>query len=127
VFAFFAVFLALGILMAVLPPRALQRVSAYVRGAVVVYLVGLLCTTFAVPGALRQAGGRVPSWTLVMPSCWFSGLCQSLRGRADPVLAAMSARVFPGIVTVVGLALCARDPARVLLRISYLCGFNAGV
>src|SRR5580698_7581357 len=107
VFAFFAVFLAIGILMAVLPPRAFQRVSAYVRGLVVVYLVGLLCTTFAVPELLRQAGGHVPSWTVLMPSCWFLGLCQSLRGRADPVLAAMSARVFPGIAAVVGLALCA--------------------
>jgi hypothetical protein len=107
VFAFFAVFLAIGILMAVLPPQAFQRVSAYVRGLVVVYLVGLLCTTFAVPELLRQAGGRVPAWTALMPSCWFLGLCQSLRGRADPVLAALSARVFPGIAAVVGLALCA--------------------
>jgi hypothetical protein len=106
-FAFFAVFLALGILMAVLPPRALQRVSSYVRGLVVVYLVGLLCTTFAVPDLLRRAGGRVPSWTVLMPSTWFLGLCQSLRGRADPVLTALSARVIPGIAAVVGVALCA--------------------
>ena len=107
VFAFFAVFLALGVLMAVLPPRALQRASAYVRGLVVVYLVGLLCTTFAVPDLLRQAGGHVPSWTALMPSTWFLGLCQSLRARADSVLTALSARVFPGVAAVVGLALCA--------------------
>src|SRR5215471_3120229 len=44
VFTFFAVFGLLGILMAVLPPRALQRVSAYARGMVVIYLVALLCT-----------------------------------------------------------------------------------
>jgi len=107
VFAFLAVFLTLGILMAVLPPRALQRVSAYVRGLVVVYLVGLLCTAFAVPDLLRQAGGHVPSWTALMPSTWFLGLCQSLRGRADPVLTALSARVIPGIVAVAVVALCA--------------------
>jgi hypothetical protein len=106
-FAFFAVFSALGILMAVLPPRAFQRVSAYVRGVVVVYLVGLLCTTFAVPDLLRHADGRVPTWTMLMPSTWFLGLCQSVRGRADPVLMALSARVMPGIVAVVTVALCA--------------------
>jgi hypothetical protein len=106
-FTFFAVFAALGILMAVLPPRAFQKVSAYVRGLVVVYLVGLLCTTFAVPELLRLANGRVPSWTVMMPSTWFLGLCQSLRGRADPVLSALAARVIPGIVAVVVLALCA--------------------
>jgi hypothetical protein len=106
-FAFFAVFSVLGILMAVLPPRAFQRVSAYVRGVVVVYLVGLLCTTFAVPDLLRHVDGRVPTWTMLMPSTWFLGLCQSVRGRADPVLMALSARVIPGIVAVVTVALCA--------------------
>ncbi len=106
-FAFFAVFAVLGILMAVLPPRAFQRASAYVRGVVVVYLVGLLCTTFAVPALLRQAGVHVPAWTVLMPSTWFLGLCQSLRGRADPVLVALSARVVPGVVAVVAIALCA--------------------
>src|SRR5882757_2729957 len=49
VFAFFAVFCVLGLLMAVLPQHAFNRCSAYVRGVVVVYLVALLCTTFAVP------------------------------------------------------------------------------
>lgn len=106
-FAFFAVFAALGILMAVLPPRAFQRVSSYVRGLVVVYLVGLLCTTFAVPELLRQANGRLPAWTMLMPSTWFLGLCQSLRGRADPVLTALSGRVIPGVGAVVAIALCA--------------------
>jgi hypothetical protein len=47
IFAFFAVFSMLGLLMALLPPRTLKRVSAYVRGVVVVYLVALLCTAFA--------------------------------------------------------------------------------
>src|SRR5579863_1903019 len=63
VFAFFAVFSLLGLLMAVLPPRSFKRCSAYIRGAVVVYLVALLCTTFAVPNALWGMKGRAPSWT----------------------------------------------------------------
>lgn len=107
VFAFFAVFCVLGLLMAVLPPRAFKRCAAYVRGVVVVYLVALLCTTFAVPNALWNASGRVPSWTLLMPSSWFLGLCQSLRGRASPVLVELARLALPGLAAVVAIAFCA--------------------
>jgi len=107
IFAFFAVFSVLGLLMAVLPPRAFRRFSAYIRGIVVVYLVALLCTTFAVPDALRRATGPAPSWTFLMPSCWFLGLCQSFRGRAGPVLAELSRLALPGVAAVVAVALCA--------------------
>ncbi len=107
IFAFFAVFSVLGLLMAMLPPRAFKRFSAYIRGLVVVYLVALLCTTFAVPHSLRLATGPAPPWTLLMPSCWLLGLCQSLRGRAGPVLAELSGLALPGVAAVVGIALCA--------------------
>ena len=107
VFAFFAVFSVLGLLMAILPPRLFRRCSAYARGVVVVYLVALLCTTFAVPDALWRAKETIPSWTFLMPSCWFLGLCQSLRGRAGPVLLELSKLALPGVAAVVGVALCA--------------------
>ncbi len=109
IFAFFAVFSVLGLLMAVLPPRAFKRFSAYIRGVVVVYLVALLCTTVAVPHSLRRAMGPAPPWTFLMPSCWFLGLCQSLslRGRASPVLAELSRLALPGVAAVLGIALCA--------------------
>ncbi len=106
VFAFFAVFSVLGLLMAVLPPRAFRRISAYIRGLVVVYLVAVLCTTFAVPDLLRRVTGPAPSWTLLLPSTWFLGLCQSWHGRADPVLTALSRLALPGIAAVSILALC---------------------
>jgi hypothetical protein len=93
--------------MAVLPPRALKQCSAYVRGVVVVYLVAVLCTTFAVPNALWRANGRAPSWTLLMPSTWILGLCQSLRGRASPALAELARRALPGVTAVVAVAFCA--------------------
>jgi len=107
VFAFFAVFSVLGILMAVLSPRAFRRCSAYIRGVVVVYLVALLCTTFAVPDALWRAKETVPSWTFLMPSTWFLGLCQFLHGRAGAVLVQLSRLALPGVGGVVGIALCA--------------------
>jgi hypothetical protein len=105
IFAFFAVFAVLGLLMAVLPPRAFRRFSTYVRGIVVIYLVALLCTTAAVPDALRRGNGT--SWTFLIPSCWFLGLCQSWRGRAGPVLVELSRLAIPGVAAVVGVALCA--------------------
>ncbi|HET9305186.1 MAG TPA: hypothetical protein VFO46_04090 [Candidatus Sulfotelmatobacter sp.] len=106
VFSFFAVFSVLGILMAVLPPRAFQRASAYVRGVVVVYLVALLSTSFAVPELLRRIKGPAPAWTYLAPSCWFVGLCQSLRGRATPAMRDLARLPLPGIVALVALAFC---------------------
>jgi hypothetical protein len=105
VFAFLVVFSMLGVLMAVLPPQAFRRISAYIRGVVVVYLVTLLCTTFAVPALLRRGNGSAPSWTLLLPSTWFLGLCQSWRGRAGPVLMPLSKLAIPGLVAVALLAL----------------------
>lgn len=108
VFAFFAVFSVMGLLMAALPPRAFKRFSAYIRGVVVVYLVTLLCTSFAVPDAIRRAKDTIPSWAYVMPSCWFLGLCQSLRlrDRAGPALIGLSRLALPGVAAVIGIALC---------------------
>jgi hypothetical protein len=107
IFAFFAVFSVLGLLMAVLPPRSFRRISAYVRGLVVVYLVTLLCTGSAVPVLLRRMKAPVASWTFLLPSSWFLGLCQSMHGRANPVWSELSRRVLPGVVGVVAVALCA--------------------
>jgi hypothetical protein len=107
VFAFFAVFAALGLVMAILPPRAFRKFSGYIRGTVVVYLVALLCTSFAVPDLLWQLKGPAPSWTRLMPSCWFLSLCQSLHERAGPALMELSRLALPGVAAVVGIALCA--------------------
>lgn len=104
VFAFLAVFSTLGLLMAVFPPRAFRRVSAYVRGLIVVYLVTLLSTNFAVPEALRQAKGPAPAWAFLMPSCWFVSACQTLRGRANPAMAELARLCLPGMIAVAFLA-----------------------
>ena len=49
IFAFFAVFSVLGIFMAILPRPAFARISPYLRTLIVVSLVTLLSTSFAVP------------------------------------------------------------------------------
>ncbi len=104
VFSFFAVFSILGMLMAVLPVRALGRVSGYVRGLVVIYLVALLCTSFAVPTSLGRTAGRAPVWSFFLPSCWFVSLCQLLRGRANPAMMELARLCIPGLFGVIVVA-----------------------
>lgn len=105
VFAFFAVFCCLGLLMALLPPTMLKRVSTYVRGLVVIYLVTLLCTSFAVPYNLWRANSTTPAWAYLFPSAWFLSLCQVLRGRASPPLVGLSHLAVPGLIVCVFVAL----------------------
>jgi hypothetical protein len=107
VFSFLAVFAVLGLLMAILPRRLLRRVSAYARGVVVVYLVTLLCTSFAVPDLLRRVNGPAPAWTWLFPSCWFVSLRQLLRDRANPAMAQLARLCIPGIALLALLAFCA--------------------
>lgn len=107
IFSFFAVFALLGLLMALLPPNFLRRISTYVRGAVVVYLVSLLCTGFAITDSLRRAKGSVPAWMYFFPSCWFVSLCQSLRGRANPVMTHLAKLCVPGLAILLLVAFCA--------------------
>jgi len=107
VFSFFAVFTLLGLLMALLPPRAFRRVSAYVRGLVVVYLVTMLCTSFAIPDSLMRAQGAAPAWTWLFPSCWFVSLCQLLRDRANPAMAQVAHLCLPGVAALILVAVCA--------------------
>jgi hypothetical protein len=104
VFSFFAVFSFLGLLMAILPAATLKRISTYVRGIIVVYLVTLLSTSFAVPYNLWQAKS-VPSWAYLFPSSWFLSLCQVLRGRATPALLELSHLAFPAVAVSIVVAL----------------------
>jgi hypothetical protein len=106
VFSFFAVFSVLGFGMAVLPARAFKKISPYMRTLVVVYLVTLLCTSFALPDFLRRLPGSPPAWTRVLPSCWFLGFCQALRGHANPTLSALGLLALPGFAAVIVISFC---------------------
>lgn len=105
VFSFLAVFTMLGLLMAVFPPRAFRRVSGYVRGVVVVYLVTLLSTSFTVTESLRTLRGPAPVWMFLFPSSWFVSLCQLLRGRANPAMAELARFCLPGMIALAVIAL----------------------
>jgi hypothetical protein len=122
IFAFLSVFSVLGVLMAVLPPRVFRRASTYVRGILVVYLVALLCTSFAIPELLRRIKGPAPWWTLLTPSCWFVSMCQSFRGRGSAAMVELSTIALPAIALlgVIAVAMYAIAYRRHFLGISEL-------
>ena len=104
IFTFFAVFSILGLFMAVLPYSTFTKISPYLRALVVICLVTLLSTSFALSAFLQRLPGSPRYWTRLLPSCWFLGLCQSLRGKADPDLATLSRMAFPALGTVLVVA-----------------------
>ena len=105
--SFLIVFSLLGCSMALLPPRAFKRLSSYVRGIAVLYLVALLFTSFAVPTLLRKLPNQPPRWTFLLPSSWFVAWCQSVRGRAGPALIALGHLCFPAVIAAALIAFCA--------------------
>jgi len=105
-FSFLAVFCVLGIVMAIAPPRWFRRISGYLRGLVVVYLVTLLSTSFAIPSLLHRLRGPAPVWTFMLPSCWFVSLCQMLRGRANPAMIELANLCVPAIFALALIAFC---------------------
>jgi hypothetical protein len=104
VFAFFAVLSVLGCLLAILPAQAFRKISPYVRAAMIMYFVTLLSTSFAVPDVLQDVS-RSRTWIRLIPSCWFLGLCQSLRGHASPDLEALAQYAVPSVALAIALAL----------------------
>ena len=106
-FSFLTVFSLLGLNMALLPPRAFKRISSYVRALAVIYLIALLCTSFAVPNLLQHLPAKPPVWTFLVPSAWFAGLCQSLRRRTNPGLITLAHLTLPGLVAIAAVALAA--------------------
>lgn len=105
-FAFFAVLTLLGFFLLILPPRMFQKISPYIRALVVMCFVTLLSTSFALPGFLPRSPSPSIDWTELLPSCWFLGLCQALRGKADPALSSLSRLALPGLAVTIAAAFC---------------------
>jgi hypothetical protein len=102
IFSFFAVFALVGTLMLLLPYGLFRRISLCLRGLIVIGLLTALSTSFAVPHLVAHLSSR--SGLRFLPPVWFLGLCQLLRGRADPALAQLG-RIAP--LAVVGVCLVA--------------------
>ncbi len=86
-FIFLALFALIGTLMVLLPDTAFRRISLYLRIFIVMLLLGLLSSTFAVPQLLHQPGSDPHSILRWLPPVWFLGLLRSVLGKADTALA----------------------------------------
>lgn len=104
VFGFLAVLAGLGVLMSVLPFRAFQKSSLYIRCTIVTLLLTMLSTSFAVPTMIH--GLSQHRWLKVFPPVWFISLNQSMLGRADPTLTSLGGRAIAatGVVLLLGMA-----------------------
>jgi len=107
IFSFFAVFATVGVLLFALPFAVFRRISLYVRGLIIVCLLTLLSTSFAVPSLVERLPQTPHSPIRLLPSVWFLGLCQLLRGKADPSLAALGRMAILGSLCVPAIAIAA--------------------
>ncbi len=107
VFSFLAVFASTGLLMLLLPYTLFRRISLYVRALIAIMLLAALSTSFTVPHMISDLPRSSHPQLRFLPAAWFLGLCQSLRGRADPSLAELGHVAIFALVAVGVLALVA--------------------
>jgi hypothetical protein len=114
--SFFAVLATAGVLMVALPNIVFRRISIYLRGLIIVLLVGLLSTSFAIPSMID----RLPSTPVrFLPSLWFLGLAELIHGSGTPALSTLGwlALKALGFVIVIALAACGLSYRRYFARI----------
>jgi hypothetical protein len=82
-FSLTAVFAIAGCFMAVLPPRAFQATSLYLRALIAAGLLILFVGSFGVSQEIATGAADRNSAVGYLPSMWFLGICQWARGAAD--------------------------------------------
>lgn len=105
VFSFFIVLAILGAMMTVLPYRTFRRCSVYVRCGMIVFLMAVLSTSFAMTGILEHMSRTSRPLVQLLSPVWFAGLCQHLRGLKDPAFAVLAKTAIVATAMVVVLAL----------------------
>lgn len=103
-FIFLALFALIGTLMVVLPENLFRRISLYLRVAIVMLLLGLLCSTFVVPQLLRTLSSGAHPVLHWLPPVWFLGLLRSVLGKADASLAQLGTLGWHAMICVAVLA-----------------------
>jgi hypothetical protein len=82
-FIFFALFALIGTLMTLLPEPVFRRISVYLRVAIVMLLLGLLSTTFAIPALLAESSQYSHSLLRWLPPAWFLGLSRTALHKSN--------------------------------------------
>src|SRR5579859_3327204 len=96
-FVFFAMFALIGTLMVALPDSMFRRISIYLRVLIVVLLLGLLFSTFAVTPMIPALAHSPLRW---LPPVWFLGLSRTVLGKANAGLAEMGRLGVAGVIAV---------------------------
>ncbi len=104
VFSFFIVLAILGLMMVVLPYRAFRRCSVYVRCGMVAFLVAVLSTTSEVSAIVQHLSPGSTPLVQFLPTVWFLGLCQHLRGLTDPAFETLAKMAIVASVAAPALA-----------------------
>ncbi len=107
IFSFFAVFASVGILQLILPLTVFRKISLYIRALMLVGLLALLSTAFVIPASLDRLPQTPNSPLRFLPSVWFLGFCQILRGKADPTLARLGHFSILALPCAIALAIAA--------------------
>lgn len=107
VFSFFIVLAILGSMMMLLPYRAFRRCSVYVRCGMIVFLMAMLSTSFAVTNALQHLSRNSHPLLRLLPPVWFAGLCQHMRGLPDADFALLARTALIALAAAVVFALAA--------------------
>lgn len=89
-FSFLVALAILGLMMTMLPYRVFRRSSVYVRCGMIIFLMGMLSTSFAVTDALEHLSRNSRSLLQLLPPVWFAGLCQHMRGLPDAEFALLA-------------------------------------
>jgi hypothetical protein len=85
VFSICAMFTILGIFAAVLPRDVFRTASSWLRGALLLGLLGLLLAGFAGPAILRQVERTPETLLRYLPPVWYLSLYQVVQHRATAV------------------------------------------
>jgi hypothetical protein len=107
IFSFFAVFATVGLLQSILPYTVFRKISLYIRTLIILALLALLSTAFAIPTALDSLSQTPHSPIRLLPPVWFLGFCQLLRGKADPALAHLGWMAPLALASVIAFAIAA--------------------
>jgi hypothetical protein len=103
-FSFFALLALQGTLLNLLPARTFGRVTGSLQGLLVAAMLMAIVLSFSIhPGTAAMAvGSAAARW---LPPVWFMGLCQSLMGDRDPVMAVLARRAELALPIAAGIAL----------------------
>jgi hypothetical protein len=104
-FSFAAIFAVAGTLLAALPYTAFRRISLYLRLLLLLGVMALLASSFAVPPVLATVARDPQSPLRWVPSVWFLALVQMLRGRASAALLPLARIAVEAVSGAIGLAM----------------------